>query len=427
MGGYPEEEVGSNSLGALRGPFSATVMSLVASLALLTPVVQAMLLPSPALGGELPSSPPMYPTRLPPMPVADFKRSNVPASEIQDRPLIQFQKSDHVLFRNFSTLNVRMRGPFDQLFAGKEIRNKEMPVLPGFIQIDGEREIPVQLQVRGHSTRILCPFPKLKLIFGDPSATMGTSFEGIRQLDLGTHCVDDPEASSVKKMAFKVGANKFNHRQAVILRWAELLGLPVTSFRPVFIQYKNTDSLFGGRFSPPEQALLIEDFRDTAKRANAIVRKITRQYEGGSPSIPDWDLTYLHFTERFNDFIGNRDWSASISFPQAHNVKALELPDRRLIAVPHDFDLSEVSLGVASRRPGLWEKSLGPDLYLSERRRAEIRDVFLASESEMISAVDLLRDSDPVGHKNIRANLLALMGLIRKCPATKSDGPWQCP
>ena len=95
----------------------------------------------------------------------------------------------------------------------------------------------------------------------------------------------------------------------------------------------------------------------------------------------------------FEYMIGNTD----MSIWALHNVRLVQKPDRTLIAVPYDFDLSgfvNAPYAMPDRRLGL--RSVVDRLYRGPCRTAEEFDAaaapFRAKRADMLALVDSMRD-----------------------------------
>ena len=88
------------------------------------------------------------------------------------------------LFNASDVIPVELVGRFKALLDDTAERNRH----PMTLRV-GDRDLAVEVRVRGKSRVRVCRFPPLRLYFGDDTA--GTPFEGQESLKLVTHCFNN--------------------------------------------------------------------------------------------------------------------------------------------------------------------------------------------------------------------------------------------
>ncbi len=275
------------------------------------------------------------------------------------------------LFSSYETLNIKLSAPFTTLFQAKLLGKEKFKELPvkGTLIID-DLTLRVQIVLKGNSTAIMCPFPKMELMILD-DAYGNTIFSESKTFDLNTHCADK---DSRLDEAFK--ASYYNHREALAYRILDILDIPTFRARPVIIQYldENKAAL---KYSQKYQAFLLEDTSSFLKRIDA--REIKGFNDGGKESAirknPKKAAQYL-FTDLseapqidredaarialFNEMIGNYDWFIKADSKHMRskedlrnlwNVKIVETSNGRWIPFPFDFGLAAVVTGISQPNP----------------------------------------------------------------------------
>jgi len=139
----------------------------------------------------------------------------------------------------------------------------------------------------------------------------------------------------------------------------------------------------------PRYALFIEHENDVARRAEGRVVELPRLV------FKDLEAETLTRMMLFEYMIGNTDFSIWA----LHNVRVVQRPDRSLLGVPYDFDLSglvHAPYATPDRRLGL--RSVVDRLYRGPCRTADEFDAaaapFRAKRADMIALIDATRDLD---------------------------------
>jgi hypothetical protein len=285
--------------------------------------------------------------------------------EAEARPL--FASSDPLEFSltaNFSVIN-KDRNP--------ESTTRYPAVLTVAAADGAPRNIDVKLSARGHFRRMArnCSVVPLRVEF--PKEGMaGTPFDGQTTLKLGTGCDDSKEYEQITLREY-LPYPMFN------------LVTPL-SFRARLARATYTDEK-SKKKSAARYALFIENENDVARRNEGRIVELSRVV---FKDLEDQTLTRMML---FEYMIGNTD----MSIWALHNVRLVQKPDRTLLAVPYDFDLSgfvHAPYASPDRRLGL--RSVVDRLYRGPCRSTEELDAvaapFRAKQKDMLALIDSLRD-----------------------------------
>ena len=302
-----------------------------------------------------------------PWPDADALKAR--RAEAEARPL--FQGADPVEFTltaNFSVIN--------------KDRNPESTTrYPGVITVTGTdgapRNVPVKLSARGHFRRMArnCSLVPLRVEFPKDGSTGGTVFDGQTTLKLGTGCDSSKEYEQITLREY--------------LQYPMFNLVTPLSFRARLARATYADEK-SKKKSAARYALFIEHENDVARRAEGRVVELPRVV---FKDLEDEPLTRMML---FEYMIGNTD----VSIWALHNVRLIQKPNRTLIGVPYDFDLSgfvNAPYATADRRLGL--RSVVDRMYRGPCRTTEEFDKaaapFRAKRTDMLALVDSMRDLQP--------------------------------
>ena len=334
--------------------------------------------------------------------------------------------SQKPLFTSHELLEFRLEAPFTTLFKAKEngFLEARKTKVQGKIVVAG-KEIPVTIRMRGYSSLGYCTFPKLMLKI-DKDAAKGTVFEGTKKLDLGTHCQDpaDPESGRMIPHAKP-------HREALLYRWAGILGIPAYASRAARATYVDTDSVLPtGTFD----AALFEHLSALLKRAGAReIRPVNDSLHERDPQAeaedddgpkyifkglehhPEIDLAHFGKIQIYERLIGNSDFNISPS--TIWNLKLIEIPGQKWQFIPLDFNLSNLALG--NYNPNLMMGGDEVTHFESQSKDAKIAilDHFLAKRAEIMGTLTAL-DGEPEAKKGFTE---ALTGRFDELAKMKAD------
>ena len=319
------------------------------------------------------------------------------------------------LFSSSKPLPIKLEAPLKELFAkldSLELESKKLLKINGFLTY-GNSVIPVEIRVRGFSSLHTCNFPKLALKL-DKNAIKGTIFQDNENIDLSTHCSDDP------KLAKRLNMN-FPKREVLNYKWQGLAKMIGYSARASVITY--VESATGETYS--HQGFLLEHMSSLLRRTNTVeIRRAGSMKEnedmkaskrrkftfksGDSKRFSTLDMDRF---EIFQSLIGNFDYSPW----SLHNVKALELTDGTLVPMAMDFNLTEVASGrrelVFSLPSNAFEDAEKVKITANVRK---ILNEYLEKKAEFYSAIDDLGAEDPVGIKNAKSILDDFFQYIEK-------------
>jgi len=262
------------------------------------------------------------------------------------------------------------------------------------------RNIPVKLSARGHFRRMSrnCSEVPLRVEF-PKDGLAGTPFEGQTTLKLGTGCEDSKEF------------------QQITLR--EYLTYPMFNLvTPLSFRSRLAKATYvedkSNKKSGPRYALFIEHENDVARRAEGRVVELPRvQFK----DLQEETLTRMML---FEYMIGNTD----MSIYALHNVRLVQKPDRTLLSVPYDFDLSgfvHAPYAIPDRNLGL--RSVLDRLYRGPCRTAEEFETsaaaFRAKRTEMLGLVESLPDVEHAARSEMKEYLESFFRAIDKPSSVK--------
>jgi hypothetical protein len=238
------------------------------------------------------------------------------------------------------------------------------------------KHIAVKLSARGHFRRMArnCSVVPLRVEF-PRDGTAGTPFDGQTNLKLGTGCSDSKEFEQITLREY--------------LQYPLFNLVTPLSFRARLARVTYTDEK-SKKKSAARYALFIEHENDVARRAEGRVVELPRTV---FKDIHDETLTRMML---FEYMIGNTD----MSIWALHNVRLIQKPNRTLVVVPYDFDLSglvHAPYATPDRKLGL--RSVVDRLYRGPCRTADefeaAASAFRAKRTDMLVLVDATRGLEP--------------------------------
>jgi hypothetical protein len=262
------------------------------------------------------------------------------------------------------------------------------------------RHIPVKLSARGHFRRMSrnCSDVPLRVEF-PKDGMAGTPFEGQTTLKLGTGCDDSKEYEQITLREY-LTYPMFN------------LVTPL-SFRSRLAKATYVEDK-SNKKSRPRYALFIEHENDVARRAEGRIVELPRVL------FKDLDDEALTRMMLFEYMIGNTD----MSIFALHNVRLVQKPNRTLLSVPYDFDLSgfvHAPYAVPDRNLGL--RSVLDRLYRGPCRTAEEFETsaaaFRAKRTEMLALADSLPDVERAARSEMKEYLETFFRAIDKPASVK--------
>jgi hypothetical protein len=312
--------------------------------------------------------------------------------EAEARPL--FQKADPLEFMltaDFKTIN--------------KDHNPESTVrYPGMLTVNASdgtpRVIPVKLSARGHFRRMSrnCSDVPLRVEF-PKDGLEATPFAGQTTLKLGTGCEDSKEYAQITLREYL---------SYPMLNLLTPLSFRARLARATYVEEKSKKKS-GARY-----ALFIEHENDVARRAEGRIVELPRV------AFKDLDDETLTRMMLFEYMIGNTD----MSIWALHNVRLIQKPNRTLIAVPYDFDLS----GLVHAPYAVPARDLGLRSVLDRRYRGPCRSTdefeasaagFRAKRTEILALTDSLPDLDRAVRGEMKEYLEAFFRSIEKPASIK--------
>jgi hypothetical protein len=325
-----------------------------------------------------------------PFPDADALKAR--RLEAEARPL--FQRTDPIEFTltaNFNAIN-KDRNP--------ESATRYPATLTVAAGDGAPRDIPVKLSARGHFRRMArnCGVVPLRVEF-PRDGMAGTPFDGQTTLKLGTGCEDSKEYEQITLREY--------------LQYPLFNLVTPLSFRARLARATYTDEK-SKKKSAARYALFIEHENDVARRAEGRVVELPRLV---FKDLEDQTLTRMML---FEYMIGNTDFSIWA----LHNVRVVQKPDRTLLGVPYDFDLSglvHAPYATPDRRLGL--RSVVDRLYRGPCRSTDEFDAsaaaFRAKRTGILALMDSLPDMDRAVRGEMKEYLEAFFRSIEKPASIK--------
>jgi hypothetical protein len=289
------------------------------------------------------------------------------------------------LFADTNPVDVTLTANFNAI---NKDRNPESttryPAVLTVAAADGApKHIAVKLSARGHFRRMArnCQVVPLRVEF-PKDGTAGTPFDGQTTLKLGTGCADSKEYEQITLREY--------------LQYPLFNLVTPLSFRARLARVTYADEK-SKKKDNARYALFIEHENDVARRAEGRVVELPRTV---FKDLDDQTLTRMML---FEYMIGNTD----MSIWALHNVRLIQKPDRTLVAVPYDFDLSgfvNAPYAAPDRRLGL--RSVVERKYRGPCRTAEEFEAavapFLARRTDMLALVDSMRDLEAGTRRDVK-------------------------
>jgi hypothetical protein len=255
------------------------------------------------------------------------------------------------LFSSYSQVDVSLKAPFDDLFAGAQ-KDPEYTVAGtvSYRDASSRKEITiadVELSVRGRTSKreSECTFPKLKLRFRSPESVDDSIFRGMKAVKIGTHCGDQPDGELTTRFG-RWANEKAPVREAFIYRLFDVLGVRSFKARPARItyMYEDAEPIVRG-------AMLLEDDREAMKRFGADDEIEAPQFKDAARDFSPEDAAKLAFAEALT---GNFDWCLKFSADDTYrcdarrplwNIMAFAPREGRAFPVLYDFDIAGMVVG----------------------------------------------------------------------------------
>jgi hypothetical protein len=262
------------------------------------------------------------------------------------------------------------------------------------------RNIPVKLSARGHFRRMArnCSVVPLRVEF-PKDGMAGTPFEGQTTLKLGTGCEDSKEYEQITLREYL---------QYPMFNLVTPLSFRARLARATYVDEKSKKK------SAARFALFIEHENDVARRAEGRIVELARVVFS---DIESETLTRMMLYEYM---IGNTD----MSIWALHNVRIVQKPNRTLVAVPYDFDLSgfvHAPYAMPDRRLGL--RSVLDRMYRGPCRTTDefetVASAFRGKRTDMLALIESLKDLDQTIRRDAKEYLEAFFRQIDKPASIK--------
>jgi hypothetical protein len=343
-------------------------------------------------------------------------------------------ESAAALFSSERPLSLRLRAPFDDLFAhSAQDADYAVDGSIAYVGADGQEiEIRgVSFSVRGNTSKqdAECTFPKLKLRFAPGSTREDSMFSKMSGIKIGTHCGETPGEQLTPKFG-RLANEQAPLREAFIYRLLRVMGVPALLARPTRITYEYAS---GQRPPLVRNAMLLEEVNEARKRLNAGDEIPMERFGSADADLTVADTVTLAFAEAM---IGNFDWCLRFTRGDTYrcdqakplwNILAFARGDGRDAALMYDFDLAGMVTG-----SHIWFARVLNEDFSASRSRPEVevvsqlqhtrslfkrRDLDAARQQFMRHRNDAfatLRDSgvDPHGREIIHRYLTAFFNAI---------------
>jgi hypothetical protein len=280
-------------------------------------------------------------------------------------------------------------------------KNSEQKIQPNKLQ----KSFPTEIEI-GESLKILglakafgdsstrndeAPFRKLQITLKDADGQMTSFF-------INTHMARDPEKKWSSEGRLHNGMSPF--REALVYDFAHLVDVKTGAYRRAMIQYTNADT--GEVFT--EQALLLENFTDSAKKNNQLIANENTFYQKKSNSeygSPNVNISEAVRAQLLQILIGNTDYHLEIYntrvgpteyYQQLKNVVLFRKQgSNEMQPVIYDFDVASMVVGheindASKPWEHLPEVSPDPVTMVMLRRLLKLRS--LIPEAELRSQID---------------------------------------
>ena len=308
------------------------------------------------------------------------------------------------LFAATTPLQFTLTGNFNAI--NKDRKPESTTRYPAVLTVaatDGKpREIAVKLSARGHFRRMArnCSLVPLRVEF--PKAGMaGTPFQGQTTLKLGTGCEDSKDYEQITLREYL---------QYPMFNLVTPLSFRARLARATYIDEKSNKK------TGPRYALFIEHENDVARRAEGRVVELQRVM---FKDLTDQSLDHMML---FEYMIGNTD----VSIWMLHNVRLVQKPNRTLLVVPYDFDLSGmVHAPYAIPDRNLRLRSVVDRLYRGPCRTTEELDAaaapFNAKRAEILALIEGMKDLQLETRREMKEYLEGFFKTIDKPASIKKQ------
>jgi len=309
--------------------------------------------------------------------------------------------SEAALFSSDRPLTLRLRAPFDDLFA-RGAKNPDYVVDGSLAYTDSTgRQVAidgVSVSVRGNSSRqdTECTFPKLKLRFGPHSTDDDAMFKDVSALKIGTHCGELPDEQLTRKFG-RLANERAPLREAFVYRLLRLMDVPTLRARPARITYTYPSAQ---RAPLVRSAMLLEDNDEARKRLHAGDEITMEQFGAADTQLNVADTVMLTFAEAM---IGNFDWCLRFTRGDAYrcdeakplwNILVFSRDGDRDLALMHDFDLAGMVTG-----SHFWFSRVLDEHFSETGSRPEVEVVSQVQHTRSLFA---RRDLDAARHRFMR-------------------------
>ena len=307
------------------------------------------------------------------------------------------------IFDRQEVTHLVLKGPFqkhfDLAFAGlpdgifPPVREK--PYFDGTLSHKG-LELPVRIRVRGNSSLQECPFPKLKVKVSR-KVREGTPFENAREWKIGSHC-----AEGGKGNIGRLREERSTFREAVVYEAMQTLGFLSPRVRRAHITYQDTSDLGNPERTGWLLTRMAFVFDHVEVLAEGLGGRALEDEEVAALTDAGFPELLIAELQLFHALIGNWDYQLSQDGKGLWNTEVIEMPDKTLVPVAGDFDLSSWVTGTV--------RVNAPRDFMPELEDVERHFRFELSRIRTAFGEDLFSDATQrfLGFRAGMGNLLAL-------------------
>jgi hypothetical protein len=351
-------------------------------------------------------------------------------------------KSSSDLFSATDTLQLKLRAPFNSLFASTDGESDTGATVKGTLTYtQGGTSVvidDVAVGLRGHTSlrESECTFPKLKVRLPNTRAVEQTPFAEHTALKIGTHCGETADDTVTSKYG-RLANEHAPHREAFVYQLLQALEVPTLKARAARITYIYSDPRPSARPSQQQpivrNAFIVEDGSEAVKRLGGVKEYDERTFTSARERFSAIDTATIAFGEAA---IGNFDWCLKMT-PQDRyrcdarhplwNVMAIVGADGKTRPLIYDFDVSGMVAGHHR-----WFKDVYADTFESARSQEAVevmgqlqraRSLFTRQDLDAVRArftrhkadadrVLASADVDPAGKRRIKEYLDAFFETI---------------
>lgn len=228
---------------------------------------------------------------------------------------------DSDFFKETNVTQFILNAPFAKMAEIKkntpnfvELKKLKFDGIISYVLNEKNIESPVEISIKGFTSAVYCKFPKLELKIKNGKDSV---FGDLKKIDLNTHCDDTPGANKSDPFIISMSSP---HREVVLYRIQEILGLKVLRTKPVQLTYIDVETGLSPEAAPQKnyEAFFIEDKSEFVKR-NQLV-----EVKGANDSFMSLDLASGKTTVDQYQFASVLDNSDKIDLMEAARIELFQ-------------------------------------------------------------------------------------------------------